>query len=386
MNIPIKKIQPNFEELVEVIKGKKSIERALYAELLIDEEIQKEILENVFNDKYFPPPITQWGDDMVGVEDYSEKMKAYKRYYEKTISFYYRMGYSLIPDLTFVSNFESLNTITQKTEDTATLSKGNRHWANEGAGMIKSWDNYENFPWKVADNLIEEYLEILEFVEKILPDGMKIGVVATLFEEPLEWIFGYENFFLMLTDKPDLVLEVFNRVGSIMAKFYESVISHKTVGCIFHADDLGYKTGTMISINDLNNLVFPWFKEYVNIAHKYNKPFFIHSCGKKDEIMDILIDDIGIDAIHSFEDVSYPVTRYKKEWGKRVGIIGGVDVDKLVRYSEQDLRGYVKSILDCCIPGGRYIFGSGNSVPNYVPVKNYLIMLDECMNWFNNNY
>ena len=48
MNIPIKKIQTNFEELVEVIKGKKSIERALYAELLIDEEIQKEIskLEN----------------------------------------------------------------------------------------------------------------------------------------------------------------------------------------------------------------------------------------------------------------------------------------------------------------------------------------------------
>ena len=97
--------------------------------------------------------------------------------------------------------------------------------------------------------------------------------------------------------------------------------------------------------------------------------------------MDILIDEVGIDAIHSFEDVSYPVSRYKKTWGERVGIIGGVDVDKLARLDEGSLRVYLRGVLEVCAAGGRYAFGSGNSIANYIPVENYLVMLDEASGW-----
>jgi uroporphyrinogen decarboxylase len=31
--------------------------------------------------------------------------------------------------------------------------------------------------------------------------------------------------------------------------------------------------------------------------------------------------------------------------------------------------------------GGRFALGSGNSVTNFVPVENYLIMLDEAAGW-----
>lgn len=30
-----------------------------------------------------------------------------------------------------------------------------------------------------------------------------------------------------------------------------------------------------------------------------------------------------------------------------------------------------------CAPGGRFALGAGNSIPSYIPVENYLIMLDE---------
>ena len=64
-----------------------------------------------------------------------------------------------------------------------------------------------------------------------------------------------------------------------------------------------------------------------------------------------------------------------------MGIIGGVDVDKLTRYDEKSLRMYIREILQVCTEGGRYVFGSGNSIANYIPVKNYLIMLEEAQNW-----
>jgi len=33
------------------------------------------------------------------------------------------------------------------------------------------------------------------------------------------------------------------------------------------------------------------------------------------------------------------------------------------------------------MPGGGYALGSGNSITNYIPVENYLIMLDEGAKW-----
>jgi len=381
-----KKQKPDFEELVSVLAGKKITGDVLYAELLIDEEIKKVLLEDFLNDEYFPPPVFSWGEKKVDLMNFNEKKNYYKKYYEKTINFYYRMGYSMVTDMMFINNFESLNPFKIRSEDTAILSKGERCWAVEGTGMIKTWGDLEKFPWKIYEKFIEEYINILDMLEKMLPDGMKIGISATFYEEPLEWIFGYENLFYLMFDNQELVSEVYSRVGKIIYDFYKAAISHQAVGCIFHADDLGYKSGTMISVKDLNSLIFPWFKKFAALAHDCNKPFFLHSCGKKDEIMDILIDDIEIDAIHSFEDESYPVIKYKEIWSEKVGIMGGVDIDKLVRYDEDDLRLYIRTILDSCMPQGRYICGTGNSVTNYVPVKNYLILLEECVNWKEKNF
>ena len=57
-------------------------------------------------------------------------------------------------------------------------------------------------------------------------------------------------------------------------------------------------------------------------------------------------------------------------------------MDKLCRLPEQELRNYVERVLKVCTPGGRYMLGSGNSISNYVPLNNYLIMLEEGVNFF----
>ena len=373
--------KPDFESLLAVLRGTKKASRLFSCELAIDEEIKKALLENYLDEAYYPPPVSHWGASRVDSSDSHEMRESYKKYYRQSLRFWYLMGYSLYSDLTFINRFEDMCTLTVKTSDTAALSKGDRHWAVEGKGMISSWEDYEKFPWDKPIQFIGEYLDYLDFIEDFIPDGMKLGVVGTLFEEPLEWIFGYESFFYMLYDQPDLVKAVFNRVGKIMEDFYRAVLAHDVVGYVFHADDLGYRSGPLVSIDHLRSLVFPWFERYASLAHQYKKPFFLHSCGNKDQIMDILIDEVRIDAIHAFEDTSYPVNRYKKEWGKRVGIIGGVDVDKLTRYDEESLRMYIREILQVCTEGGRYVFGSGNSIANYIPVKNYLIMLEEAQNW-----
>jgi uroporphyrinogen decarboxylase len=58
-----------------------------------------------------------------------------------------------------------------------------------------------------------------------------------------------------------------------------------------------------------------------------------------------------------------------------------VDINVLTRAEEPELRAYVRRILDHCAPGGRYALGSGNSIPSYIPLGNYLAMMEEGMRW-----
>lgn len=108
--------------------------------------------------------------------------------------------------------------------------------------------------------------------------------------------------------------------------------------------------------------------------------FLLHSCGNLREIMDDLIDEVGIDAKHSFEDGIQPVTEAKRLYGDRVALLGGIDVDYLCRSSEEEVRAYTRRVIEVCAPGGGWALGTGNSVANYIPVKNYLAMLDEGRN------
>ena len=73
------------------------------------------------------------------------------------------------------------------------------------------------------------------------------------------------------------------------------------------------------------------------------------------------------------------VAEFKKQGGDKIGVLGGVDIDKLTRLSPEELRTYVRKIIDDCAPGGRFAIGSGNSIPDYIPVENYLTMVDEAL-------
>jgi uroporphyrinogen decarboxylase len=90
-----------------------------------------------------------------------------------------------------------------------------------------------------------------------------------------------------------------------------------------------------------------------------------------------LIETVGIDGKHSFEDAIIPVAEFHARYGDRIAVLGGIDVDILARGTPDDVRARVRQTIAACAPRGRYAVGSGNSIPSYVPVENYLAMLDE---------
>jgi uroporphyrinogen decarboxylase len=287
------------------------------------------------------------------------------------VAYQIRMGYDYVQSR--VLGCEHPTTGFMSAEDTAALSQSPRSFRVAGMGCIKGWEDYENYRWP---NPRDFDYSAIERTAKACPEGMRVVVHGGHVLEDAMGLMGYERLALALYDDPDLVTAVFAAVGSSYEKAYASCAPMNSVGALVISDDLGFKTATMFSPDVLRTHVFPWYKRYCDIAHAHDKPVILHSCGNLKEIMEDLI-VCGIDAKHSYEDQVQPVTCFKKAYGDRMAALGGIDLDFLCRASEDEVRQRVREVLAVCMPGGGYALGTGNTVANYVPVRNFLAMVDE---------
>jgi len=368
MKVPLKNPKPDIEKFRNIILRKKVVNnRVHFCELHIDKETIKEVTEKYLNCKW--------------VEPEKDIPRTREEYLKNYIECWYRLGYDFIR-FTTDFRFEAglcFKTKGREADDTAQVYKPTRKWTEEGKGIISSWEDFEKYPWpKVEDMDLWSY----EFASKNLPEGMGIfGCLSGgILETALNDLFGYETLSYLLYDDPELVKAVFDRIGNLVYKAYERLIGLKNLTGFFQGDDMGFKTATLVSPETLRKYVLPWHKKLAQLSHSHGLLYILHSCGNLENIMEDLISDVNIDAKHSFEDAIMPVTEVKKKYGDRIAILGGVDLDKLCRFEEKELRSYVRNILDTCMPGGGYALGTGNSVANYIPVNNYLTMLDEGIN------
>ena len=359
--LPIKNPSPDYKWFRRVILGQEIPKRPPFVELFLDQEILQEIVVNFLGRQWTAP-------------DANKENR--KKYWDNYIEAYYRLGY----DFVWIDGKVNFPSKPRTAGDTANLSRGNRNWDEEGAGAITSWEEFETYKWP---SQTEFNLWDIEYVSKHLYEGMGLFVFPCrgFLEVPLEIIMGFENFSYLLYDEPELVKAVCDRVGSTIMSFYRQVTNVDRLMGFFPGDDMGYKSATMISPNALRELILPWHKKAAALAHEHDLLYMLHSCGNLEEIMDDLIDDVKIDAKHSFEDQIIPASEFKIRYGEKIAVLGGIDIDKLCRLPENELRKYIRSTLEACMPGGRYALGSGNSVANYIPIQNYLCMLEEGYNF-----
>jgi len=268
-------------------------------------------------------------------------------------------------------------------ENTSTeVEDGKRGWADDNRGPIMSWQDFENYKWP------KNYRSINAMslaTAKCVPDGMKVMVIPGGMFEWTTWLMGLVPFSYALADNPELVDAVIEKVYETIYKVVEGLMEEPNIGGIFMGDDLGYATGTMISPKVLREKFFPRTKKIVDLVHSANKIAVLHSCGNVYSVMDDII-EMGFDAKHSFEDKIMPVEQVHAKWGDRIGIIGGVDMDIMAQGSEADVRKRTREILDACASKGRYVLGTGNSVANYIPIKNYKALLSEAQDWNMDNF
>jgi uroporphyrinogen decarboxylase len=243
---------------------------------------------------------------------------------------------------------------------------------NDGM-VISDRASFEAYAWVEPDAC--DYSSLAAIRQEI-PAGMKIvlygpgGVLENVIR-----LVGYDNLCFILADDPDLAQDIFDGVGSRLVRHYEIACRYDTVGAAISNDDWGFKTQPMLSPADLRRYVFPWHQRIVEAIHKAGVPAILHSCGNAAEIIDDVIDGMKYDGRHSYEDAIQPVEEAYEQYGSRIAVLGGMDLDFVVRSTPAAVYRRSREMLERSAGRGSYALGTGNSVPEYVPSENYAAMV-----------
>lgn len=242
---------------------------------------------------------------------------------------------------------------------------------NEGA-VITDRESFNRYQWPDPNKADFSRMEALN---TWMPEGMKAIVFGPggVLENCIS-LCGYENLAMMVLDDPKLAGDIFDSVGSRLVRYYE-IAGKYDIGAMISNDDWGFAQQTMLSTEDMRKFVIPWHKKIVAAIHAAGVPAILHSCGNLSAVMDDIIDVCRYDAKHSYEDKIMPVEEVFERYGKRIAILGGIDVDFVCRSSREQIQDRCRKMLKQVNGRGGYALGTGNSVPEYVPQENYLAMI-----------
>jgi len=334
---------PDFERVIKTINHKEP-DRVPLAELQID-----------------PPIIEAYlGRRIKGVEDEMEFWA------EHGYDYYCATPHYPIGDIVeFEAHRDKYSAHTPKESE--------RHWAPEHAGAVQSMEDFEKIPWR---DPIDEDFESIREAEKCLPDGMAIIAHVGGFFEFVWQLMGFETFSFALVDNPELIDRLNQKVCDILFKFVEGSIAFDSVRAVWLCDDIAYTEGLMVSPDYYRKYVFPWHKKAGDLCRRRNLPLIYHSDGDLRPVINDIIAN-GVNVLHPVEPKAMDIVQLKRKYGDVLAFAGNVDLGyTLTRGTPAEVKAEVKEKIKALAPGGGYLLGSSNSIPEYVPLENFEAMCE----------
>ncbi len=303
-------------------------------------------------------------DEMIGRVLGQELSQNRAEYMKQYAGFFHCMGYDTV-------SFEQCIT--------KILPGGGALYAHADP-VIKTKQDFDNYPFDtLKDVYFKAFHEDFKLLRDAMPDGMKaIGGPGNGLFEIVQDLCGYENLCYLSIDDRDFYAAIFERVAEVMLSIWKAFLEEfSDVYCVCRfGDDLGFRSQTLLAAPDIREIIIPQYQRLVAQVHRFEKPFLLHSCGCIFDVMDDIIREAKIDAKHSNEDAIAPFSDWISRYGDRIGNFGGFDTDALCSLSAPEVERYVAEIFEACSgKQGGIAFGSGNSIPEYVPKDGYLAMI-----------
>lgn len=246
-------------------------------------------------------------------------------------------------------------------------------------GIIKDWENKEEI--EVFYATFPNADAIPRMTQEKKTDGRYLLCRWWFcYFERLWMLRGMEN---ALTDfylYPEEIHRLFGKLTEFYMRAMERAKEELDVDGFFVSDDIGTQTGPFFSVEIFREFFKPYYKKLFDKAHELGTHFWLHSCGNIKAFLPDLI-EIGLDVIHPIQKNTMDEREIAEEFGDRICIWAGIDVQYLMAFGTPD---EVRSEVDYLIKtyrrkDGRFMLTMGNgSTPDW-KIENLEAMYEESL-------
>ena len=238
----------------------------------------------------------------------------------------------------------------------------------QGHGLIHSRDDLPKvqLPPPVTSELVESAHRFVEQKEELAA-----GLVIALGVDPMLLSMGYEHFAYAQADDPELPLDILKRYVEWTV---EVLLALRDVGFDFvlAGDDMAHKTAPFFSPQWFHEKAVPVIRQ---VTDAIDAPWVLHCDGNLEPLLPDLF-DLNVSAIHPIEPEAMDIFELKRKYGRRVTLIGNIDINTLSLGTPDQVRAEVEEKIRRLAPGGRYVIASYTSIPEYVKPENYRAMVE----------
>jgi uroporphyrinogen-III decarboxylase len=241
-------------------------------------------------------------------------------------------------------------------------------------GRIKNRRDWERLVIRPSEADIEESLRYLkEYTRLAAQQNVAVALgTGNMFITHYVNLNGFD-FFTLIYDDPELVEEMLN----VTADWFTRLIQRSVeagMDILFSGDDVAYKSGTYMEPELFKQIYSRYAEKMYAPALRAGVPIIFDCDGDPSQIMDMIV-ELGCSAHFPVDAAGLDYREHKKRWGRRLTMVGVLDLDPLIRLNPAQVEAYVKEVVLAMKEGGRYVAGTITAIDE-IPWENYMTMVN----------
>jgi uroporphyrinogen-III decarboxylase len=203
------------------------------------------------------------------------------------------------------------------------------------------------------------------YSDRILPIGYTgMGIFENTWQS-----MGFVNFIRYVYQKPEFLRKVIAFNTELYLRYLDAIME-SGIEVVMGGDDLGHKTGPLLSPDLIEQFFGNSYRQVSELVHRRNKKLIWHSCGNIYAFLDRFV-EWGFDALLTLEPTAgMDLGKVREQVGHKLALIGNMDVSYLlVRGTREEVEEAVKKAIEDAAKGGGFILCQTHSHSSVDPTR-----------------
>lgn len=191
------------------------------------------------------------------------------------------------------------------------------------------------------------------------------------------WLRGMEACMMDLAANPVLAEAVIEKVAAYTTSLaLESARTGIDVLCFY--DDAGMQTGLQLSPEMWRRFIKPRWRDILDTVRRaYPETiFFLHSCGKIDEIIPDII-DVGFHILHPIQPECMEFESIHRRYCRDLTLCACISAQRMFPFGTPDeITHWVRGVKNLCVPENRGLMCPSNMVQPETPWENIVAFVE----------